>query len=116
MCGRVDGQARDPVFNETGTYRYNSNENRDLYSDLDRYNVFVFLNHEFENGTEAYTEVSYYRAKTNLFRQPSTMTTGVELTVGAQNYYNPFRAHAVPRIACRRKLLVPISPVPAERC
>jgi outer membrane receptor protein involved in Fe transport len=90
MCGRVDGQARDPVFNETGAYRYNSNENRDLYSDLDRYNIFIFMNHEFDNGVEAYTEVSYYRAETNLFRQPSTMTTGVELTVGAQNYYNPF--------------------------
>jgi len=90
MCGRVDGQARDPVFNELGTYRYNSNENRDLFSDLDRYNIFMFLNHEFENGVEAYTEVSYYRAETNLFRQPSTFQTGVELTVGAQNYYNPF--------------------------
>jgi len=90
MCGRVDGQARDPLDNRTGTYRYNSNENRDISSDLDRYNIFLFINHEFNNGAEAYTEVSYYEAKTNLNRQPSNSTAGVELVVGAQNYYNPF--------------------------
>ncbi len=70
MCGRVDGQARNPIDNRTGTYRYNLNENRDINSDLDRYNVFVFFNHEFDNGVEAYTEASYYRADTNLFRHP----------------------------------------------
>ncbi|MGA9574828.1 MAG: TonB-dependent receptor [Lysobacterales bacterium] len=89
MCGLPDGTGRLPD-GLAGPYRYNSNTNRDLYSDLDRYNVFFFLNHEFENGTEAYTEVSYYRAETSLYRQPSTMTTGVELEVGANNYYNPF--------------------------
>ena len=81
MCGNVDGQ---------GTYRYNLNENRDLSSELDRYNLFTFFNHDFDNGMRAYTEVSYYTASTNQFRQPSTMTTGVKLQVGAENYYNPF--------------------------
>ena len=56
---------------------------RDLRSELDRYNLFLFVNHEFENGTEAYTELSYYQADTNLIRHPSTMTTGVELVVVA---------------------------------
>ena len=90
MCGRVDRQARNPIDNRTGTYRYNLNENRDISSDLDRYNVFLFFNHEFDNGVEAYTEFGYYHAKTNLFRHPSTTSTGSELIVGAQNYYNPF--------------------------
>jgi len=89
MCGLADGVGKLPD-GLNGPYRYNSNLNRDLESKLDRYNVFLFINHEFENGVEAYTEVSYYRADTNLFRQPSTMTTGVELEVGASNYYNPF--------------------------
>ncbi len=89
MCGLPDGTGR-LADGLAGPYRYNSNENRDISSDLDRYNIFLFINHEFENGTEAYTEVSYYEAQTNLNRQPSTMTTGVELQVGAQNYYNPF--------------------------
>jgi len=89
MCGLADGVGK-LEDGQNGPYRYNQNLSRDLYSDLDRYNVFAFLNHEFENGTEAYTEVSYYKAKTNLIRQPAATTTGVELTVGAQNYYNPF--------------------------
>jgi len=89
MCGLPDGVG-ELEDGRNGPYRYNSNANRDLYSDLNRYNVFVFLNHEFENGTEAYSEFSYYKAKTNLNRHPATMTTGVELVVGADNYYNPF--------------------------
>ncbi|HEY5776089.1 MAG TPA: TonB-dependent receptor, partial [Xanthomonadales bacterium] len=89
MCGLPDGVGK-LEDGRNGPYRYNSNDNRDLYSDLDRYNIFMFMNHEFDNGVEAYTEVSYYKAKTNLVRHPATMTTGVELVVGAQNYYNPF--------------------------
>jgi iron complex outermembrane receptor protein len=89
MCGLPDGTGRLPD-GLSGPYRYNLNENRDLMSELDRYNVFAYLNHEFENGTEAYTEVSYYRAETNLVRHPSATTTGVELVVAADNYYNPF--------------------------
>ena len=90
MCGLPDGVGRLLADGRAGPYRYNSNENRDLASDLDRYNIFVYLNHEFENGVEAYTELSYYRADTNLIRHPSATTTGVELVVGANNYYNPF--------------------------
>ncbi len=90
MCGQPDGATRDPVDGRTGTYRYNLNENRDLSSELDRVNVFLFLNHEFDNGVESYTELSYYHAKTNQFRHPASTTTGVEMWVGAENYYNPF--------------------------
>jgi len=61
-----------------------------LTSDLDRYNVFLFFNHEFENGAQAYTEFGYYKAKTSLVRHPVATTTGVELVIGAENYYNPF--------------------------
>jgi iron complex outermembrane receptor protein len=92
QCGLRDGQYRDE-YGSVVNYRYDQNApplGRDLRSDLDRYNLFLFLNHEFENGTEAYTELSYYRAETNLLRHPATMTTGVELYVGAANYYNPF--------------------------
>ena len=93
MCALRDGVNRDEFGSATGV-RFDTSGNeaygRDLNSDLDRYNVFVFLNHEAENGVEAYTELSYYEASTNLIRHPSTMTTGVELYVGAENYYNPF--------------------------
>ena len=81
ICGGPDGQ---------GTYRYNLNENRDISSALDRYNAFVYVNHEFESGLESFTEFGFYRAETNLLRHPSTFLGGVTLRVGAQNYYNPY--------------------------
>lgn len=100
VCGLRDGVNTHPD-GRTGNWRYNLNGEekeihggngigRDLVSDLDRYNVFLFFNHEFENGTRAYTEFGYYRAKTNLMRHPVATSSGVELVIGAENYYNPF--------------------------
>lgn len=80
-CGAIDGQ---------GTYRYNLNENRDLSSELKRLNVFLFINHEFDNGLESFTELSYYKSETNLNRHPSAPFSTVKLRVAADNYYNPF--------------------------
>ena len=80
-CGAIDGQ---------GTYRYNLNEQRDLYSDLKRSNVFVYVNHQFEGGTESFTELSYYKAETNALRDPSSPLGAVPLRIGAANYWNPF--------------------------
>lgn len=80
-CGGVDGQ---------GTYRYNLNEVRDISSELDRYNFMVFVNHEFDNGMEAFTELMAYKSETNLRRHPSSPFSTVKLRVAAENYYNPF--------------------------
>jgi iron complex outermembrane receptor protein len=80
VCGHVDGQ---------GTYRYNLNENRDISSDLDRYNVYAYLNHDFDNGVQFYSELQWYESKTNLIRHPSASFSDVKLRVAAQNYYNP---------------------------
>lgn len=81
-CGAVDGQ---------GTFRYNNNENRDLLSDLNRFNLYAFLNHEFANGIESFTEFSAYLSETNTFRHASTRLSAVaRYTVAADNYYNPF--------------------------
>jgi iron complex outermembrane receptor protein len=80
-CGAIDGQ---------GTYRYNMNENRDLRADLQRTNIFGYLNHEFGNGMEAFTEIGYYNSKTNLIRHPSSPTSTEKLRVAADNYWNPF--------------------------
>lgn len=81
-CGSPDGQ---------GTYRYNNNENRDLYSALDRVNVYAFLNHEFDSGLESFTEFSYYMSNTNTLRHASTKLGAVAAhRVAADNYWNPF--------------------------
>ena len=81
-CGGVDGQ---------GTYRYNNNENRDLFGELDRTNLYAYLNHEFANGVESYTEFSAYISNTNTIRHASTKLGAVaSFTVPAENYWNPF--------------------------
>jgi outer membrane receptor protein involved in Fe transport len=80
VCGHADGQ---------GTYRYNLNENRDLVSELDRYNVYGYFNHEFDGGLQFYSELSYYQSETNTFRHPSASFSSVKLRVSADNYWNP---------------------------
>ena len=82
-CGAVDG---------AGTFRYNNNENRDLFSELDRTNLYVFLNHEFDNGVESYSlQFSAYLSNTNTIRHASTKLGAVaRYEVAADNYYNPF--------------------------
>jgi len=80
-CGAIDG---DPI------YRHNLNETRDLSSDLKRGTMFLFLNHEFENGMESFSELLYYMSDTHLFRHASAPFSTVKLRVSADNYYNPF--------------------------
>ncbi len=80
-CGAIDG---DPI------YRHNINETRDLSSDLKRGTMFLFLNHEFENGMESFSELLYYMSDTHLFRHASAPFGTVKLRVSADNYYNPF--------------------------
>ena len=79
-CGGIDGQ---------GTYRHNLNENRDLFSQLERTHLFAFLSHEFANGVEAYTELAGYLSTTNLNRHSSASFSTIKLQVAAENYYNP---------------------------
>lgn len=80
-CGAIDGQ---------GTFRLNLNADRDLSSELQRSSMFLFVNHEFQNGAESFTELSFYQSKTNLRRHPTAPFTSSRLRVGAENYYNPF--------------------------
>ena len=80
-CGGIDGQ---------GTYRYNLNEFRDLRSELERNSLFIYINHELDNGVESFTEISGYQYDSNLNRHPSFPFSTVKLRVGAENYWNPF--------------------------
>lgn len=109
VCGIVDGvyQTADGL---TGNVRYNLNEYRDLSSDLDRYNVFLSFNHEFDSGTEAYTELSWYNADTHSTRSAAATSTGVEFVIPADNYYNPFGPCGSPN----RVADLPLAEVPCE--
>lgn len=80
-CGAIDGN---------GTYRYNMNEFRDINSELERSSLFVYLNHETDDGLESFTEISAYDYDSNTRRHPSASFSTVKLRVAADNYYNPF--------------------------
>ena len=82
VCAAPDG---------AGDYDYNQNSTRDLMSDLDRYDLFVYVNHEFENGVEAFTELSWYEADSNYNVDASYLSIGAsDLQLGPEYYYNPF--------------------------
>lgn len=87
---------KDDASAGNGFFRHNFNNHagigRDLRSDLQRHNLFVFINHEFENGVESFTEFSYYKSKTNIVRHASASFSTSELVVSKNNYYNPFGA------------------------
>lgn len=85
---------KDDAGAGNGFFRHDFNAyngiGRDLRSELERRNLFVYVNHEFENGIEAFTELSYYKSKTNTVRHASSAFSTSELVVAAENYYNPF--------------------------
>ncbi len=48
--------------NPSGSLRAKYNETRWMRPDLQRENLFVFINSELENGIEAYSEIGYYHS------------------------------------------------------
>lgn len=81
VCGAIDGQ---------GTYRYNLNSTRDLYSELQRANLYSYLTHEFDNGMELFSDFTWYYSDTFTARDPNTMLTAVtNFRMAADAYYNP---------------------------
>ena len=75
----------------SGNYLYNKNTFRDVSSDLDRYNVFLYVNHEFESGIESFSELSWYQAESNFNADASYLSIGAsDIQIGPEYYYNPF--------------------------
>ena len=82
VCGAPD---------TSGNYLYNKNTFRDVASELDRYNLWVYLNHEMDNGIELFTELSWYDAESNFNSDASYLSIGAsDLQLGPDYYYNPF--------------------------
>jgi iron complex outermembrane receptor protein len=95
FCEFTDPQYPNVCFAADGNpiYRHNLNTDRDLLSDLKRTNLFVFLNHDFGNGLESFTEVSAYISDTFTVRQRSTRLGAVaNYTIAADAYWNPVGA------------------------
>jgi outer membrane receptor protein involved in Fe transport len=82
VCGAPD---------TSGNYLYNKNTFRDVFSELDRYSIFLYVNHEFDNGVESFTELSWYEADSNLRVDASYLSIGAsDLQLGPEYYFNPF--------------------------
>ena len=62
---------------------------RDIVGDTDRYNLFTFVNHEFENGTEFFGEASYYHADYSRRRESAAILSSNRFAVAADAFYNP---------------------------
>ena len=70
-----------------GVMRFNLWGDTDYRSALERYNVFVFINHEMDNGLETFTEIGIYGSDSNLTRHPSYAFSSSKHRVGPDNYW-----------------------------
>jgi outer membrane receptor protein involved in Fe transport len=59
----------------------------DARSDLQRSNVFVYINHDLGNGIESFTEASFYTSDYKITRHPSAPFSSVKHRVGPDNYW-----------------------------
>ena len=80
--------------NPSGSLRAKYNETRWMRPDLQRENLFVFINSELENGIEAYSEIGYYHSfATQQLYGGTTLGAGSCAKTGA----------------CTQPLLIPLS-------
>jgi iron complex outermembrane receptor protein len=70
-----------------GVVRYNFWGGTDRRSELVRNNVVLFINHEMDNGIEAFTEVAAYSSDSDRIAHPSYAFTSSKHRVGPDNYY-----------------------------
>ncbi|MDM3871122.1 TonB-dependent receptor [Porticoccus sp. W117] len=70
-------------------FRQNRNTFRTISPDVERFNVFGFLNHELESGNEVYSEVAYYYSKAYRQWESAALLSGRRPFVSADYYWNP---------------------------
>ncbi|MGH7026429.1 TonB-dependent receptor [Brevundimonas sp.] len=103
---------------EDDNLRYDLDTMRTISSAVDRANLFTFINHEFENGVEAFGEVGYYWASTWSQRQQDTPLDYQRVLMSPTAYWNPLGAVGVtarlPGLATSGAGAVPLSGAPVE--
>ena len=62
---------------------------RDIVGDTDRFNLFSFINHEFDNGMEFFGEASYYHADYSRRRESAAILSSNRFAVSRDAFYNP---------------------------
>lgn len=85
-----NGICIDDTSTRDADLRYNVNDVTTTTNGVDRYNAFVFLNHEFDGGLELFGEVGGYLANSVGYREQAPMLAAVPIVIPATNYYNPF--------------------------
>jgi iron complex outermembrane receptor protein len=70
--------------------RYNSNDERTLWGELQRINLFGFANHEFDNGMEFFAELGYFGSTSKGSREQETTLGNQRVIVPITGYWNPF--------------------------
>ena len=81
----------------SGNFLYNKNMFRDVASDLDRYNLFIYVNHDLGDGIEAFTELGWYQSDSNFNADATYLSIGeTDLVIGPDYYWNPFGAVGLP--------------------
>ncbi len=90
LAGLGNGICIDDASARDADLRYNVNDPTTTQNGVDRYNAFLFLNHEFDGGLELFGELGGYLAKSVGYREQAPMLGAVPIVIPATNYYNPF--------------------------
>lgn len=90
LAGLGNGICIDDASARDAELRYNVNDETTTQNGVDRYNAFLFLNHEFDGGLELFGELGGYFAKSVGYREQAPMLGAVPIVIPATNYYNPF--------------------------
>ena len=82
------GNGTCAASDSSGNYTHNWNGQRDVLGDVQRHNMFLFLNHDLGDGREVFAEFGQYRSKYNGNRHSSSSFSSVKHVVPATNPYN----------------------------
>ncbi|RXZ66416.1 TonB-dependent receptor domain-containing protein [Pelagerythrobacter rhizovicinus] len=86
----ADNSTQNSVNDEDRMYRYNLAHDRWIVGDTQRFNSFLFANHEFDSGLELFAEAGLYLSDYTTHREADAPLTAVDIIVPANNYWNPF--------------------------
>lgn len=78
------------VNSDDNNLRHDIDTMRTLSSAVERHNLFGFLNHEFDNGVQAFVEAGYYGAKTWALRDQESPVSYQRVLMAPTAYWNPF--------------------------
>lgn len=70
--------------------RYDRATQQSMTSDVQRANIYGYLNHELGNDINLFGEAIYYHAETQRWREQAGNLTAQRFTISPDAYYNPF--------------------------